>query len=270
MREGPLMVSKGVSKGCPQGSVLGPKLWNLVFDGLLERITSNGFTVLAYADDAAVILRGPSRSSLEAEGARVARILEDWSLTSKLEFAPLKCETMMMRGKKVGYRTQNLDSGRPAVVRLGGQRLTPVREVKYLGVCLGAGLTLRSHIHKTSQRAAQALSKRAALIKCAKAYRTVASSGIPVACGVLPADLEAARRAKLHQLGLCESGTCTCGDASETAEHVLRGCTKWTPQRRTLEEKVYGNEPPDDLTLYVSKVGFPALVDFARQVLARD
>ena len=33
-------ISKKVSKGCPQGSILGPQLWNIIFDEIIEEITN--------------------------------------------------------------------------------------------------------------------------------------------------------------------------------------------------------------------------------------
>ena len=58
---------KNVSKGIPQWSVLGPKLWNLVVDGLLNTLQEQqyGYPV-AYVDDLVVIIAGNSRRELES------------------------------------------------------------------------------------------------------------------------------------------------------------------------------------------------------------
>lgn len=44
-------VTVGVSKGCPQGSVISPLLWILVVDGLLYELRVGGLRVHGYADD---------------------------------------------------------------------------------------------------------------------------------------------------------------------------------------------------------------------------
>lgn len=46
---------KQVTYGVPQGSVMGPALWNLFYDELLEIQMSPGVRLIAYADDVGVI-----------------------------------------------------------------------------------------------------------------------------------------------------------------------------------------------------------------------
>ncbi|KAK2574716.1 hypothetical protein KPH14_013039, partial [Odynerus spinipes] len=69
-------VSKAVTKGCPQGSILGPNLWNMVFDGALKEIEDIECEAVAYADDLLVIVYGNSRRQLEDRGLSATRRLE--------------------------------------------------------------------------------------------------------------------------------------------------------------------------------------------------
>ncbi len=49
-------------QGChpsPQGGILSPLVWNLAFDDLLDRSDSGPAHIKVFADDAAIILRGP-------------------------------------------------------------------------------------------------------------------------------------------------------------------------------------------------------------------
>ena len=53
---GSIKLTKRATRGCPQGSVLGPASWKLMFDELLrslEKSLSNKF--VAYADDLLVV-----------------------------------------------------------------------------------------------------------------------------------------------------------------------------------------------------------------------
>ena len=69
---GSIKVTKRATRGCPQGSVLGPACWNLMFDDLLRSLEESiGNKFVAYADDLLVVIEGDSRLKLEIEGQRV-------------------------------------------------------------------------------------------------------------------------------------------------------------------------------------------------------
>ena len=44
-----------VTAGVPQGSVLGPLLWNIMYDGVLRLQLPNGTTIVGFADDIAIV-----------------------------------------------------------------------------------------------------------------------------------------------------------------------------------------------------------------------
>jgi hypothetical protein len=44
--------------GCPQGGVFSPLLWSLVVDDLLWELNSNGYYIVGYADDIAILIKG--------------------------------------------------------------------------------------------------------------------------------------------------------------------------------------------------------------------
>ena len=65
IRHESVTVEKEISKGCPQGSVLAPTLWNLIFDDLLSAPMPDGVNIFGYADDAAVVVKADSRPEVE-------------------------------------------------------------------------------------------------------------------------------------------------------------------------------------------------------------
>ncbi|CAB3261363.1 unnamed protein product [Arctia plantaginis] len=54
--------------GCPQGSVLGPYLWNIGFDDFLAIPIPSGCTLNAYADDGLLLVESDTRAGLERRG----------------------------------------------------------------------------------------------------------------------------------------------------------------------------------------------------------
>jgi retron-type reverse transcriptase len=51
-------ITAKVMRGCPQGGVLSPLLWNLVVDRLLTATNDLGFSTFGYADDIVIIVQG--------------------------------------------------------------------------------------------------------------------------------------------------------------------------------------------------------------------
>lgn len=55
-----------MSYGVPQGSVIGPLLWNIMYDKVLRTELREGSEILGFANDTMVIASGDSADNLEA------------------------------------------------------------------------------------------------------------------------------------------------------------------------------------------------------------
>lgn len=73
-------VSRSLSAGVPQGSILGPTLWNVMDDGVFEVELPDGAELIGYADDLALLVPGrtPSEASQLASEA-VNNVLDEGS-----------------------------------------------------------------------------------------------------------------------------------------------------------------------------------------------
>ncbi|GBP97353.1 Retrovirus-related Pol polyprotein from type-1 retrotransposable element R1 [Eumeta japonica] len=106
---------KRSTMGCPQGSVLGPALWNVLMDDLLRLPFPAGIKVVAYADDLTVLVEAPSRSEIERRSHVALDLIREWGGRNWLEFSPAKSCSMTVKG-----RLQ-----RPPTVRMGGDSIRP-------------------------------------------------------------------------------------------------------------------------------------------------
>lgn len=140
-------VSKTVTKGCPQGSVLGPTLWNICMDAFLASNPEAPYTKFAYADDVVIVVEAPTRRELEARFAAAAADIAEWTHKQKLEISGPKSAYMLLKGKL----------NRNPIVRLANNPIPRVTTHKYLGIFLDSNLRFDYHIQQTAGRAARML-----------------------------------------------------------------------------------------------------------------
>lgn len=131
-------VEEKIERGCPQGSVLGPALWKLVFDQLLGELEANGFLATAYVDDLAVIVAADSRARVKAEAERCSSLVGEWCVRKKLSMASAKTQAMLLRGVT--------DRARPIILNIGETRVRLGEEVTYLGVKIRRRFDVTPHL----------------------------------------------------------------------------------------------------------------------------
>lgn len=162
--ENSLKVSKWATRGCPQGSVLGPACWNLMFDGLLrqlEALVGNSF--VAYADDLLVLIEGDSRREVEKNGQVVVDKILSWCRLAKLKISEQKTEAILLRcselqrapiGRRGGDRpdrkrkttAKKVDFvSRPPTIKVGKTSIRFKDRVRYLGIHFNRNLGVRDH-----------------------------------------------------------------------------------------------------------------------------
>ena len=127
-----------VSCGVPQGSVLGPILWNLGYDWLLRCRLSPEMSVICYADDTLVTTRGINYN----EAARLAEVgihrVIDCIEALGLKISSSKTEALLFHSPRKG-------PPRGATIRIRGQEVEVRATMKYLGLILDGRWSFASH-----------------------------------------------------------------------------------------------------------------------------
>lgn len=144
-----------IKSGVPQGSVLGPILWNVLYNELLEMQLPEGVAMIGFADDVAMVVTAINEQFLMTAANTGLQLVTNWMERKQLKLAPEKTEAVLLTTKRKLSRIHfNIQS---TVV-------VPSKAVKYLGVWLDSKLTYAEHINKTIQKAEKTLTALARLM----------------------------------------------------------------------------------------------------------
>ena len=138
-----------VTRGCPQGGVLSPLMWDLVVDALLEILNRNGFYTQGYADDITILIRGKFNGTISDRMNLALKLVQNWCERVELRVNPAKTIVVPFT------RKTKLEDLRPPT--LSGQVIRFSDEVKYLGVILDKRLTWNNHLERQINRAKMSL-----------------------------------------------------------------------------------------------------------------
>lgn len=87
-------------KGCPQGSCLGPFLWRLFIQDLIDILKEHGIKIIAFADDILLIITGRTRLSLEEKGKEALNLISKWATNNTMKISYDKCRVLNLRRPK--------------------------------------------------------------------------------------------------------------------------------------------------------------------------
>lgn len=140
-----------VTCGVPQGSVLGPTLWNLFYDSVLRlEVPREEVLLVGYADDLAVLITTRTAEGVRELANSTIRKVMRWMKKNKLQLATEKTESVILAGRR---------SLKELYFKMGTTEVKTKEAVRYLGVILGHNMRLGDHV-KYMKVKAQGIAKQ--------------------------------------------------------------------------------------------------------------
>lgn len=130
--------SRQVTAGVPQGSVLGPTCWNILYDDVMDACKTAHIEPICYADDLALLVKTRTIEETNAHGSHALEVVRSWMLCNKLEIAAEKTAAIVFAWS---YKVR-----RGVRFQVGIRTITPSKTVKYLGVVLDYRMRFSDHI----------------------------------------------------------------------------------------------------------------------------
>lgn len=133
------------NRGVPQGAVLGPTLWNIAYNVVLNIGCTGDLTTLGFADDTLLIVLGGDPYSVEEiANATVEEIREEIERLG-CSFAPEKTVAMLLSPKR--DFAHNL-----LKIYVGGVLIPYSKHMKYLGVLVDDRLKFDEHVSYVAEK----------------------------------------------------------------------------------------------------------------------
>ena len=124
-----------IKKGVPQGSILGPLLFNVFINDIFYFIKN--FDLYNYADDNTLSFHSPNFDEIIKVLQEEGKMLIDWFCFNCMQANPNKFQAI-----GVGKRTHE----RSPTFKFGSVEITSDEEVKLLGVDIDFKLSFENHI----------------------------------------------------------------------------------------------------------------------------
>ena len=128
---------KTIQHGVPQGSILGPLLFNLFINDLTYSVDDAKIRLWLYADDTSLYLSQPNQDVLETRSQSKFYVLQSWFKCNYSSINESKNKVLPL-GDNPPYYELFADCTRPA--------LEVVHDIKLLGLTIDSSLSFKAHI----------------------------------------------------------------------------------------------------------------------------
>ena len=137
-----ITLEKIMTRGCIQGSVLGPLFWNITLDDLFDVELPSGCYIQAFADDIFLIAENKNVHILELNINSALKRIFEWGRKVKLTFGPEKTQIIPFTSKAKHIK-----------ITISNKTIEHVHQIKLLGVIIDSKLKFIQHVKYVTQRA---------------------------------------------------------------------------------------------------------------------
>lgn len=135
---------KEITGGAAQGSILGPDLWNIAYDGILRMEIPEDTLLVGYADDVAAVIIARDMQDAQRKLNQIMRRVSRWLHDHGLNLATEKTELVLLTRRQIPT---------DFLFQVETEQIRSQPSVTYLGVRLDTKLTFWEQIRHTTEKA---------------------------------------------------------------------------------------------------------------------
>ena len=129
--------------GVPQGSALGPLLWNPHYDGVFRAYVPPSIAVIGYADDLALVGTAGTGEELRRDINIAIEHIEMWMAVKGLQIEARKTEVVLLSGRR---KLKDIE------IRIRGSSVKSQNHMKNLGIVFDKDMRMTEHVKQVTSR----------------------------------------------------------------------------------------------------------------------
>ena len=146
---------KHIASEAAQGSILGPDLWNINYDGILREDMPEGTFLVGYADDIAAVITARNTEEVQRKLRRVMLRTKTWLDSHGLDLVMHETELLLITGHRIPLHVE---------MNFGNEVITTKSTVRDLEIRLDPRLTLMYQIQYLASKAQKIVEQLSRLI----------------------------------------------------------------------------------------------------------